>query len=82
MASMIAELPYCSGSCQGGRAPCNCPTGQTELANSVGLRDEFPAPPDRTAEDDAFRAQFWQGLVLAVIGLAVMAAALAAWPRG
>lgn len=34
-------LPHCTGSCRGGRAPCNCATGQTELANAVPLRLEL-----------------------------------------
>jgi hypothetical protein len=34
-------LPHCTGSCHGGRAPCNCPTGLTELANGVPLREQL-----------------------------------------
>ena len=30
----MKTLPHCTGSCASGRARCNCPTGQTELANT------------------------------------------------
>lgn len=31
---MTRFLPHCTGSCREGRATCNCPTGQTEIANT------------------------------------------------
>lgn len=32
--SMHVSLPHCTGKCDGGRSPCKCPTGQTEIANT------------------------------------------------
>lgn len=35
-------LPHCTGFCRGGRAPCICQSGTTEIANAV------PLDPTRT----------------------------------
>lgn len=53
----------------------------SEMDNVVPLRDEFPMPSDeRTEEDDAFRAAFWQSYVAALILAAVCVVILAVWP--
>lgn len=41
-------LLHCTGLCHGGRAPCNCLTGETELACEIGPDDRRviqPPPP-------------------------------------
>ena len=70
----LTALPFCTGNCRGGRSPCNCATGYTELSNEVALRQEFPAP-ERTREDDAYRAHAlcWV-LVVDAMALAAMCA--------
>lgn len=34
-------LPHCTGSCHGGRSPCKCLTGTTELASTHAPRLEL-----------------------------------------
>jgi hypothetical protein len=35
-------LPHCTGLCNGGRTPCKCATGCTEMANDIPMRPDLP----------------------------------------
>lgn len=61
-----ARYPYpgCSGGCNQGDSRCDC---GNELSNVVPLRQEFPTP-ERTREDDAFRARALRRMLAAALG--------------
>lgn len=57
----LVVYPHCSGFCRGGRAPCTCDTGCTELDNDIPPdADRVIQPPPRTREDDQYRARTWR----------------------
>ncbi len=56
----ITALPFCTGDCRAGRAPCTCATGQTELANAIPIDKELPKVKSST--NYRTHSGAWKGL--------------------
>lgn len=63
----LSQVAHCTGSCLAGRAPCDCATGCTELANDIPHDSErVIQPPIETPEDRAYLARCRRWTLVAI----------------
>lgn len=68
--------PHCTGLCHGGREPCRCVTGETELSLELGPDDTRVIQPPKPEPAPNARARANQLVLAVVIALYLGLAAL------
>lgn len=72
-------LPHCTGNCHGGRGPCNCPTGMTEMACDLAHDAMRVIQPPQPAPEPNWRARSAAMALAVAAALYLVVVALLAW---